>query len=215
MSYQPPQMYRYRDPGSPPQAPALAVFFQEDAQINHAVTAERGVQTYDNVLIAYVAPMGQPKSNAACEIERTLPDGTVIVNRANAAKYAEQIKLYKAGADAEAQGTPLKDLIGMTPAVIMNLKTIGIHTLEMLADCPDSTNQNLMGFWDLRDRAKKHIQARLDAAPTVRLEAAIAEKDNQIASLQRQLDELAAAVAEQAPKRGPGRPPKVHEAEAA
>lgn len=204
MSYGPAQHYRYRDPGAPPNSPQLSVRFEEMAMINHAVTAERGIQTYDNVLIAYVAPTGQPKSDAAKEIERTLPDGTVVVNRENAMKYAEQLKHYKAGNEAEALGTPLRDLIGMTPAMLQNLKALGIHTLEMLSDCPDNVGNSVMGFWDLRDRAKKHIELREKNAPALRLESALAEKDAQIAALQAQLNDLAEAVK----KRGPGRPRK-------
>lgn len=189
-----PQMYRWKDPTLPPGAPALQVYFLEEPQVNQKVTAETGVQSYDNVLVAYVSPMGMAKSNVAKEIERTLPDGSVIVNHENAAKYAEQVKHYKAGIDSQATGTPLKDLIGMTPATQMNLRARGIHTIEMLADMPDAAGQDVMGFWELRDKAKKHLEAREKNAPTVRLESELAERDKTIASLQRQLDELSALV---------------------
>ncbi len=204
MSYDTPQVYRFREPGAPPQMPALAVYFVEEAMINHEVTRTLGVQSYDNVLVAYVGPMGMPKSNAACEIERTTPEGKVVVNRENAFKYGEQIKLYKSGASSEAQGTPLKDLVGMTPALSQNLRARGIHSVEMLAEMSDSGQDAFMGFWDYRDRARAHLQARKEAAPTVRLEAELAERDKTIGSLQRQLDELKALV-EDKPRRG--RPP--------
>ena len=58
MSYDTPQVYRFREPGAPPQMPALAVYFVEEAMINHEVTRTLGVQSYDNVLVAYVGPMG-------------------------------------------------------------------------------------------------------------------------------------------------------------
>lgn len=201
MSYEAPQMYRWKDPSLPPDAPALAVYFLEEPQVNAEATRERGIQTYDNVLTAYVAPMGMPKSNAAHEIERTLPDGTVKVNAFYAAKYGEQIKLYKAGHTSEALGTPLRDLIGMTPATAMNLKARGVHTVEMLAEMSDSGGEGTMGFWELRDRARKHIEARQKEAPTVRLEAELAERDKTIASLQRQMDEMRALLPEPEPER--------------
>lgn len=199
MSFETPQMYRWRDPAWPPHFPALSVHFSAEARVNDAVTAETGVQTYDNILMAYVAPMGMPKSNASCEIERTLPDGKVIVNRENSAKYAEQIKHYKAGTSAEAMGTPLKDLIGMTPALSMNLKARGLHTVEMMADTPDSMAGEMMGFWEWRDKARKHLETREKNAPTVRLEHELEAQKQVNESLQRQLEELRALMDDKKP----------------
>lgn len=212
--YDAPQMYRWKDPTLPPQAPALQVFFILEPQVNAQVTADTGIQTYDSVLVAYVSPINS-KSNVAHEIERTRPDGTVVVNQRNAGRYGEQVKLFKAGLGAETQGTPLKDLIGMTPATIMNLRARGIHTIEMMADMPDAAGHDLMGFWELRQRAKDHLAKREKEAPMVKLEAMQQAYEAENASLRRQLEELKALVSEQPEKRGPGRPPKPKEQEAA
>jgi hypothetical protein len=194
MDFNTPQMYRWKDPSADPRTPALSVHFVHESFVNAKVTAERGVQTYDDVLMAYVAPMGMPKSNASCEIERTLPDGTVVVNPWNMAKYGEQVRHYKAGATAEAVGTPLRDLVGMTPATIMNLKARGLHTIEMLAETADSMSGEMMGFWEWRDKARKHLEAREKNAPTVRLEMELETQRQVNESLQRQLEELKALV---------------------
>jgi len=205
-SYDAPQFYRWKDPTLPPNAPALAVYFVQDAQVNEAVTRETGKQTYDNVLIIYVAPMGMPKSNVAYEVKRTLPDGTEKINQPVAYKYAEQIRLYEAGTTAEAAGTPLRDLIGMTPATNLTLKARGIHTIEMLAEIPDSGGGELMGFYELRDRARKYLEAREKEAPAKHLEAELKARDDEIASLKRQMNELAALV-QQAPQPPPAPAP--------
>lgn len=187
-------IYRWKDPSLPPDAPALAVYFLEDAQVNETVTRETGVQTYDSVLVAYISPMGRPKSNAAHEIKRTFPDGTVKVNQLYANKYGEQLKAYEAGHSAEALGTPLKDLVGMSKATAMNLRARGISTIEMLADMTDNAGGDIMGFWELRDKAKKHIETREKNAPKVHLEMELAERDRLIASMQRQMDDLKALI---------------------
>lgn len=193
--YNAPQMYRWRDPNWPPNMPGLAVYFVEDAEVNHEVTAETGIQTYDNVTKVVVAPAGgRDKSNMHHEIERVLPDGTVKVNRDVAMKYAEQFKLYKAGTESEATGTPLRDILGMTPALIMNLKSKGIHTVEMLAEMPDNAGNDLMGFWDYRDKAKKHLELRDKNAPMIRMEAIEEKHKAEKADMQRQLDELRALL---------------------
>lgn len=206
MSFDTPQMYRWKDPSLPPQAPALQLYFLQDPQVNPAATAASGVQTYDNVLVAYIGPMGNSKSNVAHEIERTLPDGTVKVNQFYAMKYAEQVKHYKAGTGAESTGTPLRDLIGMTAATQMNLKARGIHTLEMLADMQDSAGGDMMGFWDLRDRARKHIEMREKNAPMLRIEAIEEAHRKEVDSLTRQLDELRALIGDRAPVAEPETP---------
>ncbi len=206
------QMYRWRDPNWPPHIPSLAVYFLEDAQVNAEVTAETGIQTYDNVTIVVVAPAGgRDKSNIHYEVERKLPDGTVKTNREIAIKYGEQLRLYRAGTEAEATGTPLKDLISMTPQTIMNLKARGVHTIEMLAELPDSAGSEMMGFWDFRERAKKHIQLREKNAPMLRMEAIEEKHKAETAELKRQIEELTLLVS----KRGPGRPRKEEQQEEA
>ncbi len=210
MSYDTPQLYRWKDPNLPPNAPALQVYFLQEPQVNDGVTRDTGIQTYDSVLVAYVSPINS-RSNVAHEIERTLPDGTVHTIQRNAMRFGEQIKLFKAGLGAETQGTPLRDLLGMTPATIMNMKARGIHTIEMLQDMPDDAGHDLMGFWELRDRARKHIALREKNAPMVKMEAIEAKYQSENAELKRQLEELKALINDAPVKRGPGRPPKIQD----
>jgi len=207
-----PQSYRWKDPNLGPNAPALYLYFLQESHVNVAETEKAGVQTYDNVLVGYIAPTPQSKSNAAHEIRRTLPDGTVKNHPIYSMKYAEQLKHYDANVSAESLGTPLRDLIGMTPATIMNLKARGVATVETLAEMPDSMGTELMGFWELRDRAKKHLELREKEAPMVRMAAIEERHKNEVDALHRQIEDLSARVEAKAEKRGPGRPPKVQEA---
>lgn len=198
----PAQLYRFKDPSGNPQIPDLAVRFELESLLNKAWTDKEGVPTYDSVLVAYVAPVGQPKSDASIEIERTLPDGTMSENRGAKAKYAEQIKHYRAGTDAEALGTPLRDIPGMAPAMIQNMKARGIHTAEMLAAVTDGATSGVMGMWEWRDKARKLIDAREKDAPFVKMQAENDELKERLASMERQFADLSASVE----KRGPGRP---------
>lgn len=194
--YETPQMYRWREPGAPPNSPALAIYFVRESHLNAEVTALTGVQSYDSVDMGYVAPMGNPKSNAAVEMKRISPDGkTVVVNQFNMNRYGEPYRAWEAGVSSESQGTPLKDLLGMTPATAMNLKARGINTIEMLCDAADGAGQDVMGFWDLRERARKHMANRDAQAPIVRMEAIEAKHAEETAELKRQLDEMKALVA--------------------
>lgn len=224
MSFETPQVYPWRDPRAPDNSPSLCIYFLNEPQVNKELTESTGVQTYDNVLVAYVAAKPQDKSNVAHEIRRTLPDGTVKPTQA-AYKFAEPLKHYDAGIQAEALGTPLKDLIGMNPGTIMSLKARGVATIEVLADLPDSAGYEMMGFHELRDRAKKHIAHRKENAPALRMEAIEAKHAEEVDALKRQIADLAAKFAaagvepEPEPvvaRRGPGRPRRSdNEAEAA
>ncbi len=212
--YDTPAVYTWKDPSAPPHLPALQCHFIIHPEVNVEATKAMNVQTYDDVTVIYIYPMGMPKSNAAHEIERRLPDGTT-KQTSYALKYAAPFKLFKDGIGSEATGTPLKDLIGMTPATIMTLRSLGIFTIEMLADMQDAASGNLMGFYELRNKAQKHMEHRKEMAPVLRMDAIEAAHKSEVDSLKRQLDELKALVSENAEpaKRGPGRPPKVREPE--
>lgn len=210
-----PVIFRWRDPAWPRELPSLIVIFKEHPEKNEEFTAANGYDTFDNVLVAYVSPPGQTRSSTACEIERRLPDGTMKVNQANARKYGDVVRLYKEGKGAGAAGTPLKEL-GLDPGIVATMRARGIHSIEMLAEISDSAGDELMGFRGFREKAQKYIALREKEAPTKRLEAELKQRDDVIASLQRQLDDLKAAVAaaDIPTKRGPGRPRKVVEPEA-
>lgn len=209
-----PSIFRWRDPAWPQNLPSLVVIFREEAHLNDEWTTGNGYKTYDNVLMALVSPPGQVKSTAACEIERRLPDGTLKPHPINSRKYADAVKLYKEGKGGGAAGTPLKEL-GLEPGLIATMRARGIHSIEMLAEMSDGAGDELMGFRTFREKAQKFMALREKEAPTKRLEMELKQRDDMIASLQRQLNDLTAAVDAHEIKRGPGRPPKVREQEAA
>lgn len=206
-----PVMFRWKNPNEPANVPGLMVRFEVISQRNEKATGENGgIPTFDSVLMAYVAPIGMPRSDAACEIRRTLPDGSVIHNRLNSAKYAEVIKQYDAGADAIHLGTPLKEMPGLDPGMISNLKARGIHTVEMLAEAPDSANGDLMGLMGWVEKAKNYVALVAKEAPAKHLKAELEKRDAAYASLERQFEDLKAAIVAgggqlPAPRGKPGR----------
>jgi hypothetical protein len=198
--------YSYREPGSPPNTPALLVRFEETSEQNVLITQATGVATFDHKLVALVSAPGS-RSEAACEVERVLPDGTIKRHPLNSFKYAEALKLFKAGKEQTNIGTPLDQLPGIVPAYILNLKARGIHSIEMLDGASDNLSGELMGYRHWKEKARAYIETREKEAPKKQLEAALKQKDDQIANLQRQLDELVERLGEPE-KRKPGRPRK-------
>lgn len=128
------------------------------------------------------------------------------------ARFPRQWQAFKAGQDQGVQGSPLSLLFPDNPAVVDNLKTIGIRTIEQLGECNDTAIQNIgMGGRQWVEKAKAYLAAadkgkdfhnlsgRLE-----KLELQAREKDDKIAAL---TAALAAATSDEQ-KRGPGRPRK-------
>lgn len=213
-----PKMFRWKDPNEPPTVPAMTVEVVVLSIKNAEFTASTGKPSFDSVLMFNVSAPGMVRSNAACEIERTLPDGTKVVNAANSYKYASVLEAYRKGAGATHLGTPLSELPGMDPGLMNNLKARGIYTVETLAETSDSAIGDLMGLQGWIGKAKNHIAAIEKAAPAKHLEAELKKRDEANAHLQRQLDDLKAAILANggeipAPRktRGPNKP-KLQEA---
>jgi hypothetical protein len=203
-------LFRYKDPSMDPRQPGMSVRFREHEEKNEAASAASGYDTYDNVLVAYVAPVGQPKSEASCEIERRLPDGSVKPHPVHARKYADLVKLYKEGAGEGSIGTPLK-LLNLTPGTIASLKARGVHSVEMLADLSDSAGGEMMGFRGDREKAQQFLALREKNAPLVAVDALKEEHAKEIASLRRQIEEMNERFGEPEPRK-PGRPKKLEAA---
>jgi hypothetical protein len=202
----------WHDPQAPQGSAPLVVFFKEQAQRNDVVSTREGYDCFDNVLIAEVQPGAQAKSSVCIEIERKLPDGTVMVNKYNYNKYKVVVDDFKNGSQGLGVGTPLHFLPGMDAGRIASLKAQGVHWIESLAEMPESSAGELMGFYKLKQEARKFIDLREKNAPLVKMEETEKRLTAENERLQRQINELIARFGDE-PKRGPGRPKK--EAEAA
>ena len=118
---------------------------------------------------------------------------------------------WKQNNEIPAHGTPLAAWAGITPQEAEILKSFSIPTVEELSVVQDSMMARipLPNIRSKRDMAQRYLAS----SDTRKTEQALAEKDQQIADLQAKLENLAELVAEkldaaEAPKRGPGRPPK-------
>lgn len=216
-----PKIFRWKDPTEPTNIPAMTVIVEVLSIKNAEFTASTGKPSFDSVLMFKVAAPGMVRSDAACEIERTLPDGVKIVNGANSYKYASVLEAYRKGAGATHLGTPLTELPGMDPGLMNNLKARGIYTVETLAETSDSAIGDLMGLQGWIGKAKGHIAAIEKAAPAKHLEAELKKRDEAYASLEQRFNDLVKAIQDNggevpAPRktRGPNKP-KLIESQAA
>ena len=111
-------------------------------------------------------------------------------------RFAKQFAAYEKGEGEAHSGTPLKAWPMVTRGQVEELKFFGVHTVEALADLADIHVQKFMGVGTLKDQAKAFIQNAKEAAPLVQLNAAIDQKDSEIAALMEAVDDLKTIVTE-------------------
>lgn len=205
-------VYRYKAPEDQhnPNIPALGIMFEEQSQQNEGATRASGFPVFDNVLVAKVFPMGNPKSDVIHEIERTLTDGTVVQNKFYSHKYSEQIKLHKAGNETVGGGTPLTELGGLNAAMIQTFKARGVHSIEALAEAAEAGLNDMMGFRKYTDMARAYLSRRAGDAPMVKLAQDKAELEAKYSALEARFNDLVERLGnpESANKPRRGRPPK-------
>lgn len=115
-------------------------------------------------------------------------------------------------ADA-ASGTPLS-LLALNVAELASLKAGGVGSVEMLAALPDAALRPFDGAREMRDKARRYLDAAADAAPLAKAEAEAAAARDEAEALRQEVAELKALLARrdedaETPRRG--RPPKARD----
>jgi hypothetical protein len=109
-------------------------------------------------------------------------------------RFPRQWQLFQNQQDQSATGMPITEWPPLTKAQALELKAIKIHTVEALAELPD-TACTWLGARDLRKKAQDWLAAVADHAGESRLAAALEQRDATIAALQLQVDDLAERLA--------------------
>lgn len=142
-------------------------------------------------------------------------------------RIKRQYDAWKAGQEEPVNGTSLRMWPAISKAQAENLWVLNVRTVEDLASVADNNLPNLgMGSRALRDKARSWLESagnigkvseQLAAlnARLAALEEANAEKDLALAEKDRLIIELSDKSGEAPVKRGPGRPRKIEEDEAA
>lgn len=92
--------------------------------------------------------------------------------------------------DAPVDGFPLKEWAALTKSQCLELEHFGFKTVEHLANITDTNAQKGMGLITLRDKARLFIEASKEGAPLIRMQEELKGRDDLIAALQMQMDEM-------------------------
>lgn len=90
----------------------------------------------------------------------------------------------------QVEGTPLMEWPQITRSQAEELAFFGIKTVEQLANVSDANGQGLMGFHGMKRRANEWLKAAAQGVQVSELQAELKKRDEQIAEMQRKLDEL-------------------------
>lgn len=99
-------------------------------------------------------------------------------------------KRWKATQEQHVEGTPLETVPFVGKAQVMELKAMNIHTLEHLAEMPDTVKQRIMGGTDLAKRAKAYLETAGDMAAATKLQHELTLRDKEIEALRKQVTDM-------------------------
>lgn len=105
-------------------------------------------------------------------------------------RFPSQWARYKAGREQGSSGTPLNQLPFLSMGQVAEFNAVGCTTVEHLVGMSDNLSQKFMGHFALKQRAQEYLDAAKGAAPTLKLQAELAKRDEQIAELKATVDAL-------------------------
>jgi hypothetical protein len=112
-------------------------------------------------------------------------------------RFPKQYAKFKANAEQVVhEGTPLTLWPGISGALVEELKYINIHTVEQLAGLADTYVSKVPMGQSLKQKAADFVKALHDQAAVNKMQAALEDRDNQIATLRNELKELGEQVKE-------------------
>jgi hypothetical protein len=98
-------------------------------------------------------------------------------------------KKWKATQEQVVDGTPLEIIPFLNKAQVQELKALGVHSLETLAELPDTAKQRFMGSIELSKKAKAYLASAKDTALATKLQAEVSKKDKELEYMRKQIAE--------------------------
>lgn len=178
--------------GGQQQQRAFVTFFMEK-EANNFRSEQEGRAVYDDVEYVRIITPGDTRSEV---VRAATPD--------HKREYSQQYAAFKAGVELAPVGSPLEHWPPASPALIANLKAVGVHTVEQLSEVSDGNLMNLgHGGRGLRERAKAWLEQADGGKPIDRLLAENERlkqdaevRDGTIAAMQAQLTRLERLMAQ-------------------
>jgi|3_EtaG_2_1085321.scaffolds.fasta_scaffold22774_3 hypothetical protein len=111
-------------------------------------------------------------------------------------RFAQYWKAYEAGQEQGLIGTPLSAWPALSKSEVEELNHFNIRTVEQLADLNDTEAQKFSGIIALKNKAQAFIDLANGTGGIDRLSEQLQVKDNEIATLNNAIEEMAVQIAE-------------------
>jgi hypothetical protein len=172
----------------------MAVFF-------HTVQRQNNFKT-----IAEKRPIFEEK----IFLKKLVPgDSTLVVDRpmreTDIEEYPIEWARFEQKKEAKVSGTPIDAWMVLSDTQKAEFKALNIFTIDQFAQLADSAGNKIMGFNDLRGKARAFIMAAQDSAMFDKIRA---ETDAKIAQQDLEMAQLRAMIADLTEKKKGGRPKK-------
>lgn len=168
--------------GQQPQEQVFVQFSLQPTQ-NKTKSAEAGRPIFDELEYVQIMVPGD-KQNV---IHRP-------VSEKDRQRFKRQYEAWKESGQQPVSGTPLDQWPAVTRAQVAELAYFNVKTVEQLASMSDGNAMGIGPITSLRQKAKDFVAAAAGNAPLQQLRDQLAERDNEIEVLKRQVAELAASV---------------------
>jgi hypothetical protein len=158
----------------------LFVIFYKDAIKNEPKSVEAGRPIFDEFDIVKIMTPGSRDTF------------TGLADEGYQQRFPQQWARYKAGRDAIQSGTPLNQLPWLSIGQVAEFNAVNCHTVEQLVGMPDALSQKFMGHHAVKQKALAYLEAATAAAPTHKMQAELAKRDETIAELTKAVEALVA-----------------------
>jgi hypothetical protein len=119
--------------------------------------------------------------------------------------FADEWRKYVAQEKNEVVGTPLEAWPQITRAQALEMRALNIMTVEHLANLSDQHGMKIMGFYDLKRKAKNFLKAASDSSLFDKITQESEEKDAQLKEQAEAIKALQAQMAELSKPKKKGR----------
>lgn len=106
-------------------------------------------------------------------------------------KYATEWAHWQQTRESRVLGTPIEMWHAISDTMKAEFKALHIQTVEQFANLPDSMGTKIMGFQDLRNKARAFVESGKDAELVAKLKA---EAEAETSKLKSELAELRALI---------------------
>lgn len=175
----------------------LLVKFFTHPQISRIKTTEAGRPVYDDVVMIEVINPGEQESIR------------VMKTRAHEIRFPRQWENFVKGVQEIGSGTPLDHLFPNEPGTILTLNGFNVFTVDQLAKITDTAMGQIPMGRTLVDRAKAYLGTAEGGAQFHQMEKTIMDQARALEEMQAQMKAMQTKLADAAPAKRPGRPPKI------